>query len=382
VKFCPQCSAFYGNEANSCPEDGVELKRTHDPYLGRTIAARYRLVKRLGSGGMSTVYLAHHVMIERFSALKILREDLSRHATHRERFLREARAVNRINHPNIVEISDLGEADGVAYLVMEYVDGPSLHQEILKNGAFPWQRAVRIALQVAGALARAHQMGVIHRDLKPENILLPRRPADTALSFLGTMVPADHELVKLTDFGIAKIMDEPGLTMSEQLFGTPGYIAPEFLEGHESDPRSDLYSLGVILYEMTTGVLPYDDRGASLLTAPLRSPPIPPSQRIPAYFADLEDLVLHLLARAGEATARCVRGLRRARVPPARRGTVGPAGALDDAVGDPDLVRVAGGGAARSAHDGGAGPDRRLGGAPEADERSDGGRGGRDGPVA
>src|ERR1700733_13505839 len=115
-----------------CPDDGTELKRTFDPYLGRTIAARYRLTKRLGSGGMSSVCPAQHVRIERVSAIKILRDDLSLNPTHRERFLREARAVNRINHPNIVEISDLGEADGAAYLVMEYVDGPSLHQEIGK----------------------------------------------------------------------------------------------------------------------------------------------------------------------------------------------------------------------------------------------------------
>jgi len=296
VKYCPVCSGFYANDATYCADDGSELKRTLDPYLGRTIAARYRLVRRLGAGGMSSVYLAHHVMIERLSALKILREDLSRQDSHRERFLREARAVNRINHPNIVEISDLGEADGVAYLVMEYIDGPSLHQEITR-GIFPWPRAVRIGLQIAGALARAHQMGVIHRDLKPENILLPKRPVDDGLSLLGQRFPDDHERVKLTDFGIAKILGEQGVTMGEQLFGTPGYIAPEYLEGHDADPRSDLYSLGVMLYEMTTGALPYDDRGAALISAPLRLPPTPPSERIPAYFRDLEKLILHMLAR-------------------------------------------------------------------------------------
>ena len=177
MKFCPQCSTFGPDDATYCSLDGAELKPIVDPYLGRTIAARYRLVKRLGSGGMSSVYLAHHVMIERISALKILREDLSRHPTHRERFLREARAVNRINHPNIVEISDFGESDGLAYLVMEFIDGPSLHQEIT-GGSLPWPRAVRVGLQVAAALARAHQMGVMHRNLKPENILLGKRPRD------------------------------------------------------------------------------------------------------------------------------------------------------------------------------------------------------------
>ena len=298
MKFCRQCSEYYPNDAKFCPHDGAELTRTHDPYLGRTIASRYRLTKRLGSGGMSVVYLANHVMIERRSALKILRDDLSKNEVHRERFLREARAVNRINHPNIVEISDLGEADGVAYLVMEFVDGPTLHQA-LARGPFSQQRAVPIALQVASALARAHHMGVIHRDLKPENILLVSQPgAATANGYPEPSQPED--LVKLTDFGIAKIIDAPSLTLAEQLFGTPGYIAPEYIEGAPASPRGDLYSLGVILYEMTTGDLPYDGTGAALLTLPLREPPVPPSRRIEGYPPDLEDFVLTLLSRRPE----------------------------------------------------------------------------------
>jgi serine/threonine protein kinase len=300
VKFCPTCSEFYPNEATFCPKDGAELKRTHDPYLGRTIASRYRLTKRLGTGGMSTVYLANHVMIDRKSAIKILRDDLSLNPTHRERFLREARAVNRINHPNIVEISDLGEADGVAYLVMEFIDGPSLHQA-LARGPLPWERAVRIALQVSAALARAHQMGVIHRDLKPENILLaPRRRDRDGLTLHPLPLHSEEDLAKLTDFGIAKIVDAPALTFAEQLFGTPGYIAPEYIEGSECEPRSDLYSLGVIIYEMTTGRLPYDASGAGLLTLPLREPPIPPSRRVEGYPAPLEEVVLRLLSRDPE----------------------------------------------------------------------------------
>ncbi len=298
MKFCPHCSEFFPDDATFCPDDGTELRRLQDPLLGKTIASRYRLVKRLGAGGMSSVYLAHHVMIERKSAIKILRDDLSRNPVHRERFLREARAVNRINHPNIVEISDLGEADGVAYLVMEYVDGPSLHQEIGK-GRLPWQRAVKIALQVSAALARAHQMGVVHRDLKPENILLTTQSSIVGVPPAAGVDP-DADVVKLTDFGIAKIIDEPALTVGEQLFGTPGYIAPEYLAGATTDPRSDLYALGVILYEMTTGALPYDVRGAALLTAPLRGSPIPPTSRVPNYLPALETLILHLLARAPE----------------------------------------------------------------------------------
>ncbi len=283
MKICASCSELYPDDAQFCPECGAELKKNTDKFLGRTIAARYRLIRRLGAGGMSVVYLARHVIIERLSAIKILRQDLGLNPAHRERFLREARAVNRINHRNIVEITDVGEADGVAYLVMEYVQGESL-LAALQPGAMPWPRGVKIAIQVASALARAHQMNVIHRDLKPENIML---------------VPEFREdAVKLMDFGIAKMVDLPALTFSEQLFGTPGYIAPEYVEGNPIDARCDVYSLGVVLYEMVTGHLPFDGRGqADLLLKPLTHPPIPPGKRVTGLPPDLETLILRMLAR-------------------------------------------------------------------------------------
>jgi serine/threonine-protein kinase len=283
VKVCPACSELFEDEASFCPADGETLKKSADRYLGRTIAARYRLIKRLGAGGMSTVYLARHVIIERLSAIKILHQNLSLNPSYRERFLREARAVNRINHKNIVEITDLGEADGVAYLVMEYVQGDSL-LAALQHEPFEWQRAVKIAIQISSALARAHQMQVIHRDLKPENIML---------------IPAfDDEGVKLMDFGIAKLVDMPSLTFSEQLFGTPGYIAPEYVEGVPIDARADLYSLGVLIYEMVTRSLPYNARGqAEMLLKPLTAAPIPPSTKVAGLPPDLESLILRMLAR-------------------------------------------------------------------------------------
>ncbi len=291
MKICPRCSELFTVEGSYCPACGVALVATTDAYLGRTIAGRYYLTKRLGGGGMAVVYLARHVIIERLSALKILRPDLTANPSHRERFLREARAVNRINHRNIVEITDYGETEGMVYLVMEYVSGGSL-QDSIREGAFGWVRAARLAMQVASALARAHQAGVIHRDLKPENILLVAAAAGDASR------PAEGEQVKLTDFGIAKIVDAPALTFSEQLFGTPGYIAPEYIEGAPASVRTDLYALGVCLYEMVCSKLPFESRGdMGLLMQPLIQPPIPPSARIQGIPPDVEALILQLLAR-------------------------------------------------------------------------------------
>ena len=284
MRICSRCAEAFPDDAAYCPLDGTTLAKSTDPYLGRTIAGRFRLIQRIGSGGMSSVYLARHVMIDRMSAIKILREDLGLNPNHRERFLREARAVNRINHPNIVAITDFGEMDGLVFLVMEHVAGEEL-LSVLRRGAMPWERAARIAAQIASALARAHEMGIVHRDLKPENVLI----GETKDGF---------EIVKLTDFGIAKILDAPALTFSEQIFGTPGYIAPEYLEDLPPDGRSDLYALGVMLYEMLTGRLPYEAKGqAELLLKPLTSSPTPPTKHVPDLPPDLEMLVLRLLAR-------------------------------------------------------------------------------------
>lgn len=280
MKLCPKCAEPFADEAGFCPYDGSQLAKSPDPYLGRTLAARYRLVRRLGTGGMAAVYLARHVMIERLSAIKLLRQDLGMSPGHRERFLREARAVNRINHPNIVEITDFGEDSGLTFLVMEYVDGPSLH-ELLAAGRFAWARAARIAMQLASALGRAHEQGVVHRDLKPENVLV-----------------TSDDFVKLGDFGIAKILDAPAITIGETRFGTPGYIAPEVVDGKPAGPAADVYALGVVLYNMVTGVMPYDARGADLIVATLSEAPVKPSDRVSDLPAELEELMLRMIARA------------------------------------------------------------------------------------
>jgi serine/threonine-protein kinase len=211
-----------------------------DPLLGRTIAQRYRLISRLGAGSVARVYLARHVLIDRLSAIKLADPAEVHDPIFRARFLREARAVNRINHPNIVEITDYGEAEGLLYLVMEYVPGESLEQ-LLARGPIGWRRAAEVGAQIASALGRAHEMGVVHRDLKPANVLVAARRGG--------------DLIKLTDFGVAKLADAAPLTVRAPS-GSLEYAAPEQLELGDADARADLFALGVVLHEATSGARP------------------------------------------------------------------------------------------------------------------------------
>ncbi len=213
----------------------AEMSPGKDPLLGRTIAQRYRLISRLGAGSVAAVYLARHVLIDRLGAIKIVHPEVARDPVWRERFLREARAVNRINHPNIVEITDLGEADGFLYLVMEYVPGESLKQ-VLERGPLGWRRTAALGMALATALGRAHEMGVVHRGLDPSNILVvPRRDGG--------------DLVKLTDFGVAKLADAAPLTQRSSLRPDPEGL-------RDLDARSDLFALGAVLYEAASGLAP------------------------------------------------------------------------------------------------------------------------------
>ena len=290
-KICPRCSELLAQDASYCPLDGAELARSTDPHLGRTVSARYRLIQRIAAGATSTVYLARHVIIERLSAIKILRPDLGMNPAQRERFLREARAVNRINHESIVQITDFGEAEGVVFLVMEYLPGKSLAAH-LAHGALGWPRAARIASKLSSALARAHQSGVIHRDLCPKNIILvdgDNRPTERGFGSL------DDERVKLLAFGSAKLVDGPNLPHDEEAICASAYAAPESIRGEALDARADLYSLGMVLHEMLTGAPP--DRGATdaLLARAGGASDVPP---------ELEALVRRLVSQSPEERPR------------------------------------------------------------------------------
>ncbi len=246
--------------------DGEALRGPNASWIGRLVAQRYRLIGRLGEGKVADVYLARHVLIDRLSAIKVLRPELGGDHTLRKRFLQEAKAVNRINHPNIVEISDYGETDGTAYLVMEYVPGEALSRHLVE-GPIGFARSLAIGLQIASALSRAHEMGVVHRDLAPANVLVvPRRDGG--------------DLVKLTDFGVARMLHPTAATDVTIGLGDPSvhpaYTAPELVALGTVDPRSDLYSLGVVLYECASGRLPSSGfpPGASRLADVAAVPPL------------------------------------------------------------------------------------------------------------
>src|SRR5215216_1217468 len=203
---------------------------------------RYRLVKPLGSGGMADVYLAHDNILDRDVALKVMSTRYASDEEFVERFKREAQSAAALSHPNIVSIFDRGASeDGTYYIAMEYLSGGTLKDRILKRGAFPTHTAAGVALQIAEALRAAHERGVIHRDIKPHNILI-----------------TDSGDVKVTDFGIARAASSSTMTRTGSILGTAHYISPEQAMGEHVGPASDLYSLGVVLYEMLTGELPYD----------------------------------------------------------------------------------------------------------------------------
>jgi serine/threonine-protein kinase len=263
-------------------------QKAADPYLGRVVAGRYRLEARLGEGGMGVVYRARHVLIDRVVALKLIRPDLRGETHLRAWMLREARAANRVDHAHIIDIHDIGETEeGELYLVMEYLVGTPLSGEIAK-GPFALARSIDVLEQMAAALGRAHDLGVVHRDLKSDNILLTNRGGR-------------KDFVKILDFGLAHLARDPRLAPKGAVFGTPEYMSPEQARGEEATPQSDLYSLGVLLYEMSTGQLPFrsHDRDQLLEMQRTGSPTNPRVLR-PDLHPEAEKIILKLLQKTVE----------------------------------------------------------------------------------
>ncbi|MBW2261546.1 MAG: protein kinase [Deltaproteobacteria bacterium] len=241
--FCDTCGLDYPASHTFCPLDGSTLHEKDDDFLGRVIAAKYRVVALIGEGGMGQVYRAQHVHMSRQVAIKVLLKELSEQPVLRERFVREAQAANMVRHDNIVEVFELGETrEGIYYLVMELLEGQTLGRSIA-SGAMSVERAVPVLRQICSALGPSHAIGIIHRDLKPDNVFLIDRD--------GT------DFVKILDFGVAHLVHEPRLTSKGLVLGTPEYMSPEAIKGQKPSASADLYSLGCIAYAAIAGHPPF-----------------------------------------------------------------------------------------------------------------------------
>ena len=242
-----------------------------DKYLGTCLDDRYEILEIIGSGGMAVVYKATDNRLNRFVAVKILRDELAMDDEFRARFQTEAQAVAMLSHPNIVSVYDVSHSEGVEYIVMELIEGVTLMQYMQKRGALGWKEALHFSVQITKALEHAHEKGIVHRDIKPQNIMILRD---------GT--------IKVADFGIAAL-ESAQEQRSDQTVGSVHYIAPEQARGETPDTRSDIYSLGVVMYEMLTGCMPYDGETAEQIAlkhiAGIAEPPQEINPEIPDELA-------------------------------------------------------------------------------------------------
>ena len=247
--------------------------------IGKTIS-HYRIIEQLGSGGMGVVYKAEDTKLDRTVALKFLPSHLNVNDSDKERFLQEAKAAAALNHPNVCVIHDIQEYDQQQFIIMEYVDGKTLRQLVADNGQLTIDNSIEYGIQIGEALQEAHNKGIVHRDVKSDNI----------------MITAANQ-AKVMDFGLAKLKGSLKLTKSSSTFGTLAYMAPEQIEGREIDARSDIFSFGIVLYEMLTGQLPFKgDYEAALMYAILNEEPEPVEKHLP----DISSELLHIMSRSLE----------------------------------------------------------------------------------
>lgn len=273
------------------------MQTQNDPLIDQTLDNKYLLEERLGEGGMGTVYRARHLLMDRPVAIKVLHSQFVENEAARTRFQLEARAAVLLHHPNAVSVTDFGQtAEGLVYIVMEFLNGHTLREILAKEAPLETARATSIMLQTSAAVAAAHKAGIIHRDLKPSNILVTKSAAAPAV-------------VKVLDFGIAKLAadilddeDASALTLPGTPIGTPRYMSPEQYEGRDLTPAADVYSLGVILYEMLTGMAPFT--GVSPVEIAIKhanDPPLRPREIVATIPPDVERIVLHALEKQPEA---------------------------------------------------------------------------------
>jgi eukaryotic-like serine/threonine-protein kinase len=299
MPVCPQCQESYDEDLEFCGKCGSAMRRpapassANDSWIGQVIDGRYRVLARIGQGGMGAVYRVEHLRMGKIAAMKVLLQELASDKELIKRFRREAEAVSRLTHPNSVQTFDFGQVGDALYLVMEYLRGENLSAILKRDGPLPFQRVAPIVIQVCNALAEAHELGIVHRDLKPENIMVSR-----------TKDGSDY--VKVLDFGLAKMRESEALNDITQrgcLIGTPYYMSPEQVRSEDPDARSDVYSLGAVMYRMLAGVEPFSGTSPmAVLTKHLTDEPVPPRQRRPDLDIDpgAEAIVLRAMAKKRE----------------------------------------------------------------------------------
>jgi serine/threonine-protein kinase len=287
MKPCPHCGYLPDASAgalNFCPACGASVRAAPrrapaEPagFASQVVADRYRLLELIGEGGMGSVYKAEHIRMGKALALKILRGDFAREVGAVERFLAEARIVSRLSHPHTIGVFDFGEVGAAAdgfYLAMEYVPGKDLARVLRDGGPIGEARAAEIGQQVLGALAEAHDAGIVHRDMKPGNVMLMQ-------------TRSGEDFVKVLDFGIAKLREDGAATTAAgAIVGTPNYLPPEQARGDAADARSDLYALGCVLYELVAGRPPFvAPNPMAVVSAHLSQPPPPLASVAPGVSA-------------------------------------------------------------------------------------------------
>ena len=272
MKACPACNSRYDDNTTYCVKDGSpvvpDVLTAQAPMIGQLIGDRYKIIKKIGEGGMGEVYVAEHIHIEKRVALKLLRAEVLSNQEAVSRFRIEARSASSIGHDNIIQIDDFGTLpDGRVYMAMEFLSGAPLN-DMLAHEPMPIARALDILIQTAKGLSAAHAKGITHRDMKPENIYVTQKEG--------------RDIPKILDFGIAKVSGgdtAQNLTVAGTIFGTPFYMAPEQAMGGKMDHRVDIYAMGIIMYEVFTGTVPFKaETFMGILTQHITQPPVPPSQ--------------------------------------------------------------------------------------------------------
>lgn len=291
---CPACGSHFSPDGRFCPFDGTPLVAaegwdpSEDALLGSVVDGRYEVQSVIGEGGMGTVYQVRHKALGKRFALKALRKDLAADGEIAARFIQEARTAAAVSHPGLVEITDFGRLDsGQVYFVMELLEGSSLASLLRSGGPLPAERGLDIVRQLVNALKAAHDSSIVHRDLKPDNIHISKGDGE-------------RDLVKIVDFGLAKVIGSSKLTRSGMVFGTPHYMSPEQASGELVDHRADIYALGIVMYEMFTGKVPFEaDSYMGILTKHMYMAPTPPSELRGELkeLGALEDVILRCLQK-------------------------------------------------------------------------------------